>query len=357
MSNTPALNGTLVMELNRTNVQTADQLVVAASLNYGGALIVTNLGDALQAGDTFAIFNATAYTGNFTNFTLPALTGVLIWNTNGLATNGTISVVVGISPTALALTSSVNPSGYLGAVNFTATVTPTNAAGSVTFYNGATPFSTNALVAGVTTSGNISTLARGTNTITAIYGGAVNFYGSTNTLAQVVTNHAPVTTLAGYYRGPTPTWRILLTDLVTNATDADSDSLTVTAFGTSTNGITLTTNSGFALYYNTNLVNDQFTYTVDDGNGGITTGTVNLVSQAFITGQNATVTVSGSTATVSFAGIPGFNYTAQRSTNLVSWASLLTTNAPSSGLFQVIDDFSDLGVVPASAYYRLIYNP
>jgi autotransporter-associated beta strand protein len=71
----------------------------------------------------------------------------------------------------------------------------------------------------------------------------------------------------------------------------------------------------------------------------------------------ASNTFSGSTATVSFAGIPGFNYTAQRSTNLVGWASLLTTNAPAGGLFQVIDNFSDLGVVPSSAYYRLIYNP
>ena len=357
LSNTPVLNGTVVMEINRTNAQTADVLNVTTPLNYGGALIVTNLGNALQAGDTFTLFNATAYAGTFTNFTLPPLTGVLIWNTNGLATNGTIAVVVGISPTSLALTSSANPSGYLNALTFTATVTPTNATGDVTFYNGATPFSTNTLVAGVASSASISSLARGTNTITASYGGAPAFYGSTNTLDQVVTNHAPTTTLAGYYRGPTPTWRIALTNLMTNATDVDSDTLTVTAFSTSTNGVTLTTNGGFALYYNTNLVNDQFTYTVDDGFGGSTTGTLNLTSQAFISGQNGSVMVSGATATVSFAGIPGFNYSVQRTTNLMDWAIIQTTNAPAGGLFDYTDDFNDLGVVPGSAYYRLIYNP
>jgi len=173
-----------------------------------------------------------------------------------------------------------------------------------------------------------------------------------------VTNHPPVATLVGYYRGSVPTWKILLTDIVTNISDADSDTITVSSLGTSTNGVTLTTGGGYVLYYNTNLVNDQFTYSVSDGNGGSTTGTVNLAAQAFISGQSASVAISGGTATVSFAGIPGLSYTAQRSTNLTAWVSILTTNAPTSGLFEVIDDFSDLGfIIPVSAYYRLQYNP
>ena len=357
-SNSPTLNGTVLMELNRTNAQNADKLVLAAgTLNYGGALIITNIGDAFTNGDTFVIFSAGAYAGAFTNIVLPALDPSLIWNTNNLAVNGSISVAVGILPTTLTLTSSANPSGYLDTVAFTATLTPTNATGSVTFYNGATPFSTNTLVAGVANSGGISTLARGTNTITATYLGAVNFYGSTNTLNQVVTNHPPVATLANYYRGAVPTWKILLTDIVTNIADADSDTITVSSLGTSTNGVTLTTGGGFMLYSNTNLVNDQFTYNVDDGFGGTVTGTVNLTAQAFISGQPATISIGGSTATVNFAGIPGLNYTVQRSTNLTVWAGILTTNAPSTGLFDCTDDFSDLGVVPGSAYYRLIYNP
>jgi len=38
-----------------------------------------------------------------------------------------------------------------------------------------------------------------------------------------------------------------------------------------------------------------------------------------------------------------------------------TNTAPANGLMQVVDNFQDLGIpippVPASAYYRLRYNP
>ena len=356
-SNSPVLNGTVLMELNRTNAQNADKLVLTTgTLNYGGALIVTNIGDALTNGDTFVVFPAPGYAGGFTNIILPALDPTLVWNTNNLAVNGSISVVLGISPSALVLTSSSNPSGYLDALTFTATVTPTNVTGNVTFFNGATPFSTNAMTLGVATSGGISTLARGTNTITAAYLGNLSYYGSTNSLAQVVTNHPPVVPNVGYYRGAIASYKIKISELLTNSTDADGDTLAA-SFGTSTNGITLAVGGGFALYYNTNLVNDQLTYTVSDAFGGSNSASITITSAPFLTGQNATVTVSGPTATVSFAGIPGYNYGIQRSTNLVSWAGLWTTNAPSGGLFEFTDDFNDLGVVPASAYYRLQWNP
>ena len=66
---------------------------------------------------------------------------------------------------------------------------------------------------------------------------------------------------------------------------------------------------------------------------------------------------AGGTATVSFAGIPGYTYGVQRSTNLLAWVTLVTTNAPANGLFNYTDNFSDLGFVPASAYYRLLWQP
>jgi hypothetical protein len=47
----------------------------------------------------------------------------------------------------------------------------------------------------------------------------------------------------------------------------------------------------------------------------------------------------------------------QRSTSLTNWVTILTTNSPGNGLFNYMDNFSDLGVVPASAYYRLQWNP
>jgi hypothetical protein len=148
-----------------------------------------------------------------------------------------------------------------------------------------------------------------------------------------------------------------LTDLATNASDVDGDSLSVTTFGTSTNGVIPIISSGYVLYRNTSLVNDQFTYIVSDGNGGSATATISLSAQSFATGQSGAVSVGSGSATVSFAGIPGQSYTIQRSTNLLSWAGILTTNAPSAGVFSFTDTFSDLGGVPGSAYYRLQYNP
>ena len=355
-SNSPALNGRVLMELNRTNSQNADKLVLATgALNYGGALIVTNLGDALQSGDTFTLFTAGSYSGSFTNFTLPPLTGVLIWNTNNLAVNGTISVIVGISPTTLTLASSANPSGYLDVLTFTATVTPTNATGNVTFFIGATPFTTNALTLGIGTSGSIGTLPRGTNTITAVYAGDVTHYGSTNSLDQIVTNHPPVANGNGYSRGTFSIWKIAVSDLLTNASDVDVDTLTLTGVGVSTNSITLdtTTFPGYVAYYNPSLVDDQFTYTVSDGFGGTNSGVITLTagSSGGVTGQVNSFTVSGGVANMTFAGIPTVPYNVQRSTNLTDWSTIWTTNAPSGGLFQ----FNDNSAPTPSAYYRLMW--
>ena len=100
---------------------------------------------------------------------------------------------------------------------------------------------------------------------------------------------------------------------------------------------------------------DSFTYTVNDGQGGSATGTVSITAVGGQTGQGQTVTVSGSSATVGFAGIPGYAYEVQRSTNLTDWVTLETTNAPGTGTFECLDGFSDLGGVPSQAYYRLLH--
>ena len=276
---------------------------------------------------------------------------------NYTLTGASGSVTITQANIAVTVSSSSNPSGYLDALTFTANITPADATGSVTFFNGATPFSTNNLVAGTAVSASINTLPRGTNTVTAIYGGDGNYLAGTNLLDQIVTNHPPVASNVSYYRGPVNTFKFKLSELLTNTSDTDGDPVTLASFSTSTNGIMLTTNGGFMMYYNTSFVNDQLTYIVSDGFGGSATGTITVTTQAFLTGQNASVSVSGSTATVNFAGIPGYSYSVQRSTNLVDWTSILTTNAPSGGLFKCVDDFTDLGVVPGSAYYRLQYNP
>ena len=104
VTGTATLNGALVMQLNRTNAITAAKLT-AASLVNASALTVTNVGPALQGGDTFQLFSA-GVTG-FTVTNLPALTAGMYW-TNALALNGTIAVVSTVNSNRPPLLASFN---------------------------------------------------------------------------------------------------------------------------------------------------------------------------------------------------------------------------------------------------------
>jgi autotransporter-associated beta strand protein len=84
-------------EINKTS-QTNDIANVTGTVNYNGTLIVTNLSGTLSLGDSFKLFNAGNYSGNFSAFALPPLGTNLIWNTGNLAVNGTISVALAAPP-------------------------------------------------------------------------------------------------------------------------------------------------------------------------------------------------------------------------------------------------------------------
>jgi hypothetical protein len=67
------------------------------------------------------------------------------------------------------------------------------------------------------------------------------------------------------------------------------------------------------------------------------------------------ITVTDGKATVDFAGIPGYSYIVERAEDVnftVKVTPVLTTNAPSDGLFIFVDN-SPPG---SQAYYRLKYN-
>jgi len=63
-----------------------------------------------------------------------------------------------------------------------------------------------------------------------------------------------------------------------NDTDADNDSLTITAVGTPSNGTAVITMNGDLLYTPASgfIGNDSFTYTISDGNGGTANGTISM---------------------------------------------------------------------------------
>ena len=167
-------------------------------------------------------------------------------------------------------------------------------------------------------------------------------------------NRAPTAQNLTYTRSSGATLKIFKSDVMASVSDPDSgDSASYDALvSTGTQGATVTEDAAVIYYEPVNDNNDTLQYRVKDTRGGTTTRNIqiNVVES---TGQAMTISVSGSTATVSFAGIPSFSYQVQRSTNLTDWVTLVTTNAPANGLFEWVDNFSDLGAVPPSAYYRL----
>ncbi len=108
--------------------------------------------------------------------------------TYGGSTSPTISQTVKKAATSTTLVSSLNPSKKGQAVIFTATVASgAGVTGTVTFKNGSNTLGTAALNA-TTHKAAItkSTLAVGTHSITAIYGGNANFSASTSVAVRQV---------------------------------------------------------------------------------------------------------------------------------------------------------------------------
>ena len=98
-----------------TSPLTNNLVKVLGVLTNGGTLIVTNLGPVpLAAGESFTLFNAAGYAGRFASLVLPGLPAGLGWNTNGLATSGTLSVVVTAQPYIASAAISVNTLIFFG---------------------------------------------------------------------------------------------------------------------------------------------------------------------------------------------------------------------------------------------------
>ena len=109
-----ALSGHTIMEINKANlVVTNDQLASGGPIIFGGTLSVTNIGPALQPGDTFQLFAGSGTpVGIFAAIELGDPGAGVAWNTDNLNVNGTLSVVsAAIGPTTNASITKVTLSG------------------------------------------------------------------------------------------------------------------------------------------------------------------------------------------------------------------------------------------------------
>jgi autotransporter-associated beta strand protein len=100
IANTLTLNAGSVTALKLDKAAaTHDSVAGITTLTYGGTLTVTNLAGTLALGDSFQLFNATTYDGDFAAMTLPGLGAGLVWNWT--PTTGTLTVVKGETPPVL----------------------------------------------------------------------------------------------------------------------------------------------------------------------------------------------------------------------------------------------------------------
>jgi autotransporter-associated beta strand protein len=98
VTNNINLGGTAWMKVNRASSPNSDQLVSSlGTINYGGTLVLTNIGAPLQAGDTFTLFSAKALSGSASSFTL-ALPRSYVWDTSRLGVDGSLTVTGIVTP-------------------------------------------------------------------------------------------------------------------------------------------------------------------------------------------------------------------------------------------------------------------
>ncbi|MDB6025470.1 MAG: hypothetical protein JWM68_1693, partial [Verrucomicrobiales bacterium] len=176
--------------------------------------------------------------------------------------------------------------------------------------------------------------------------------GNLVTNGSIKVNRKPIGNTDTFTNNPTKVLQIPIASLKSNDTDPDGDSITLTSIAaTTTNGVTLTTNSTHIFYSNNVNVADQFSYTINDGHGGTNNGTVSIV-QSTNAIFSTFPTVSSNSVTLQIIGYPGTNYYIDRSTNLPVWLTISTNVAPANGVINFTDTFPGLNPRPAASYYR-----
>ena len=190
----------------------ANPAVFGQAVSFTATVTATAPGAGTPTGtvsfkDGSATLGTVALSGNTASFSTSSLavashtiTAVYNSDTNFTgSTSSTLAETVNHAATTTSVTTSLNPSTVGQSVTFTATVSPVSpgagtATGNVTFMDGLTSLGTAALTGGKTTF-SISSLAVGSHSITAVYGGDGNFTASpaSPAVTQVVNKAASTT--------------------------------------------------------------------------------------------------------------------------------------------------------------------
>ena len=332
--------------------------VAANSWSLTGITGGVSSGDLVAAGDS----KSATFTANATG-------SAVIHAPSGSLTatdSGTITVTAGSTTTALS--SSPDPSVFGQSVTFTATVSPVAPAtgtptGTVTFKDGATTLGTGTLSGG---SASFSTngLSVASHSITAVYGGDVNYNTSTSAaLTQVVNKSASTVGLASSANPSVFGQSVTLTATVSatspgNGTPTGTVTFKDGATSLATNNLT----AGSATYTSSTLsVTSHSITAVYNGDSNFTTNTSSALSQV-VNKSDTTATLTSSTnptvfgqavvftATVAAAS-PGVG-TPSGTVTFKDGATALSTNTLSGG--QV--NYTNSTLAPGSHSLTAVYN-
>jgi polygalacturonase len=176
---------------------------------------------------------------------------------------------------------------------------------------------------------------------------------------------APVVGAVSVTRNAGSAYRLSISSLVAAATDPDGFALSVTGVDAVTSGGSALSLDGANLASSTTIYipataaeGDTFHFTVGNGHGGVTVGTV-TIHVAAVAGQLSGLLSVDSSGNVhlTFFGVPSQTYSIQRATNLtppVAWNSLsggpFTADA-GTGIIMALDSIGS-----GAAYYRLSTN-
>jgi hypothetical protein len=340
--------------------------IAAASKVYDGTTTATitsrtitgaiGSDDVSLVGGTASFADKNVGDGNTVTVTGLTLSGADAANYQLASTSATAAANITQAGTAIVVASSANPSTAGASVTFTASLTVVApGAGTPT---GAVQFKTNSVAAGdpvnlVNGAASFSTalLTPGTNSITAEYSGDANFTAITGTLdpAQVVTE--PVPLFAGIQVGTLKNHSVAVRAQKLLSTGVPLAAL-ASVSDNSTNGGAVTLANGIVTYTPaTNFSGaDLFTYVVTDGSTS-TTGSVQVLvadTGSLVRNLIGAVVVDTDGAHARFAGIPGFTYTIERSTDGIEWTAIGTAVVPANGLIEFLDSTPPAG----SVFYR-----
>jgi hypothetical protein len=181
-------------------------------------------------------------------------------------------------------------------------------------------------------------------------------YPSNVVTAQIVVNvdRLPVAPEIFISATEGATITIPFSQILTNDSDPDGDTLTITAVSSVSAYGGLLSNTTTNLTYTPpagQLALDRFAYIVDDGRGGSTVGliTVNFLAAGSISIGGTSVTHTG--ATITFAGTPDGTYNIQASTDLINWTTIATVVASPEGIIHYLD--TDAVTMP-HRFYRAV---